>query len=267
MPFCDSRSTRTTSAEREQRPRAWSPAPRPPRWSPRSSGAARRASTASSFSRSSSAARNDLGLVADHAVGVVVRALPAAGPRARASSASTPSPVRRRDRHERVEVAELAGRDREAARRSSCGLARVDLVHDEDRRRVAPARRARRRTGRRGRSVGSASTRKHIDVDLAERRRARARWCARRAACAACGCRACRGTRSASGAVVRTPRICVRVVCGRSETIETLRPTSRFTSVDFPTFGRPTIETNPERNPCGAGGTVAPTTRPLRSGP
>jgi len=47
---------------------------------------------------------------------------------------------------------------------------------------------------------------------------------------------------------VRTPRTCVRVVCGRSETIDTLRPTSWFKSVDLPTLGRPTIETNPERN-------------------
>ena len=49
-------------------------------------------------------------------------------------------------------------------------------------------------------------------------------------------------------AVVRTPRIWVRVVCGRFETIETFEPTSRFTSVDFPTLGRPTRLTNPERS-------------------
>src|SRR5262245_26951893 len=47
--------------------------------------------------------------------------------------------------------------------------------------------------------------------------------------------------------VVRTPRTWVRVVCGRSETIDTLRPTSWLTSVDLPTLGRPTIATNPER--------------------
>jgi hypothetical protein len=58
-------------------------------------------------------------------------------------------------------------------------------------------------------------------------------------------------------AVVRTPRICVRVVCGRSETIATFVPTSRFTSVDFPTLGRPTSETNPERNP-GVGSVTMP---------
>ena len=40
----------------------------------------------------------------------------------------------------------------------------------------------------------------------------------------------------------------MRVVCGRSDTIATLVPTSRFTSVDLPTLGRPTSETNPERN-------------------
>src|SRR5947209_20381396 len=38
------------------------------------------------------------------------------------------------------------------------------------------------------------------------------------------------------------------VVCGRGETIATLRPTSWFTSVDLPTFGRPRIATKPERN-------------------
>ena len=52
-------------------------------------------------------------------------------------------------------------------------------------------------------------------------------------------------------AVVRTPRICVRVVCGRSETIATFAPTIWLTSVDFPTLGRPTSETNPERNAHG----------------
>ena len=77
---------------------------------------------------------------------------------------------------------------------------------------------------------------------------ARGCWCARRAACAACGCRACRGTRSACRRVVRTPRTCVRVVCGRLDTIDTLRPTSWLTSVDFPTLGRPTTDTNPDRN-------------------
>ena len=37
------------------------------------------------------------------------------------------------------------------------------------------------------------------------------------------------------------------MVCGRLETIDTFEPTSRFTSVDFPTLGRPTRLTNPER--------------------
>ena len=54
--------------------------------------------------------------------------------------------------------------------------------------------------------------------------------------------------------LVRTPRTCVRVVCGRSETIETFCPTSWFNSVDLPTFGRPTIETNPDRNVTARGG-------------
>src|SRR2546425_11236553 len=44
------------------------------------------------------------------------------------------------------------------------------------------------------------------------------------------------------------PWMRLRVVCGRGETIATLRPTSWFTSVDLPTFGRPRIATKPERN-------------------
>src|SRR5256885_16989096 len=42
-----------------------------------------------------------------------------------------------------------------------------------------------------------------------------------------------------------------RVVCGLSDTIETLVPTSAFTSVDLPTFGLPTTATTPERRPRG----------------
>jgi len=35
------------------------------------------------------------------------------------------------------------------------------------------------------------------------------------------------------------------VVCGLSETIATFPPQSAFTSVDFPTFGRPATATKP----------------------
>src|SRR5947207_5039233 len=38
----------------------------------------------------------------------------------------------------------------------------------------------------------------------------------------------------------------VRVVCGLSETIASLVPTSRFSSVDFPAFGRPMSDTKPD---------------------
>ena len=38
----------------------------------------------------------------------------------------------------------------------------------------------------------------------------------------------------------------VRVVCGLSETIASLCPTMRFSSVDLPAFGRPTKETKPD---------------------
>src|SRR5215470_9238879 len=40
-----------------------------------------------------------------------------------------------------------------------------------------------------------------------------------------------------------------RVVCGLEVTMATFCPTSRFTRVDFPAFGRPTIATNPARYP------------------
>ena len=43
-----------------------------------------------------------------------------------------------------------------------------------------------------------------------------------------------------------TPRMRLRVVCGRSETIATFSPTKRFIKLDFPTLGRPRIATNPE---------------------
>src|SRR5580704_18426691 len=38
----------------------------------------------------------------------------------------------------------------------------------------------------------------------------------------------------------------LRVVCGLVETMATLRPTSEFTNVDFPAFGRPTMAMNPD---------------------
>ncbi len=43
------------------------------------------------------------------------------------------------------------------------------------------------------------------------------------------------------------PRMRRRVVCTFGVTIETLVPTSRFKSVDFPTFGAPKIATKPQR--------------------
>src|SRR5258708_2432496 len=55
-----------------------------------------------------------------------------------------------------------------------------------------------------------------------------------------------------------TARIRLRVVCGLSETMATFWPTSVFTSVDLPTLGRPTTETNPAWKPVppGAGSPV-----------
>src|ERR1700730_3260677 len=40
-----------------------------------------------------------------------------------------------------------------------------------------------------------------------------------------------------------------RVVCGFEVTIAIFCPTSRFTNVDFPAFGRPTIATKPALQP------------------
>src|SRR5208282_2306680 len=39
----------------------------------------------------------------------------------------------------------------------------------------------------------------------------------------------------------------LRVVCGFDVTMATFCPTKRFSSVDFPAFGRPTMATNPAR--------------------
>ena len=41
-----------------------------------------------------------------------------------------------------------------------------------------------------------------------------------------------------------------RVVCGLRDVIETFAPTSRLSSVDLPTLGRPTIATRPQRKAC-----------------
>src|SRR6267143_795165 len=51
---------------------------------------------------------------------------------------------------------------------------------------------------------------------------------------------------------VITPRIRLRVVCGLGLTMASFWPTSRLSSVLLPTFGRPTMATNPAR--CGPGG-------------
>ena len=58
---------------------------------------------------------------------------------------------------------------------------------------------------------------------------------------------------------LRMPRTRWRVVCGLSETIDTLAPQMALTSDDLPTFGRPTNVTNPDTqrpesaSECGVG--------------
>ena len=54
-------------------------------------------------------------------------------------------------------------------------------------------------------------------------------------------------TTCASGRL-STPRTCVRVVCGLSETMVTFCPRMSLSSVDLPTLGRPTRVTKPERH-------------------
>src|SRR5271166_778252 len=44
------------------------------------------------------------------------------------------------------------------------------------------------------------------------------------------------------------PWMRLRVVCGLRVTMASFSPTSALSNVDFPAFGRPMIETNPERN-------------------
>src|ERR1019366_6652057 len=51
----------------------------------------------------------------------------------------------------------------------------------------------------------------------------------------------------ASGRVT-TPWMDVRVVCGLSATMATFWPTRALIKVDFPAFGRPMMETNPDLN-------------------
>src|SRR5215469_8066086 len=55
-------------------------------------------------------------------------------------------------------------------------------------------------------------------------------------------------TTCASPGIVSTPWMEVRVVCGLSATIATFCPITAFSRVDLPAFGRPTSDTNPERN-------------------
>ena len=58
---------------------------------------------------------------------------------------------------------------------------------------------------------------------------------------------------------VRMPVMRWRVVCALSEVMLIFCPTSAFSSVDLPTFGRPTIATRPQRDAAGGpAGTGAP---------
>src|SRR5437588_8450736 len=52
-----------------------------------------------------------------------------------------------------------------------------------------------------------------------------------------------------ASAVFQMPRTWVRVVCALSDTIETLLPRMRLSSVDLPTLGRPIRVANPDFTP------------------
>ncbi len=56
---------------------------------------------------------------------------------------------------------------------------------------------------------------------------------------------------------VRIPRSTVRVVCGTGEVMATRAPTTRLSSVDLPTLGRPTRATNPDRCATASSSTTA----------
>ena len=58
-------------------------------------------------------------------------------------------------------------------------------------------------------------------------------------------------------AVLTTPRMTWRVVCGLELEMAILEPTRAFVSVDLPALGRPTRHMNPEWKP----GVVASATR------
>ena len=142
----------------------------------------------------------------------------------------------RRDREVRL-GAELGGR---AELASTCSRARpIGLVDDDDGPRQVEA------VG--DPAVAGAERRRGVeheahDVDvvgLAERFERRGVDPARRAPSPACAGRACRRTRAARRGGCSTPRTRWRVVCGLSETIDTLAPQMALTSDDLPTFGPP----------------------------
>src|SRR5271169_1057128 len=58
----------------------------------------------------------------------------------------------------------------------------------------------------------------------------------------------CPAGRFPSFSTLTIPWMRFRVVCGLRVTIASFSPTRAFSRVDFPAFGRPIIETNPERN-------------------
>ena len=184
-----------------------------------------------------------LGLVGDHAVRVVLGSfgqarLELADERVDARRRSAPRAARRRrTRRARRWRPPAAPRPRHGRRGRSCSPpgssgSSTCCTRSATNRSPGPMR------------AGGLDEQAH-HVDLGERRPGPVVGALAEQRARACGCPACRAARAATAGVVRTPRIWVRVVCGRSETIATLVPTMRFTNVDLPTLGRPTRETNP----------------------
>ena len=168
--------------------------------------------------------------------------------RRRASMASL---LQRRDRHD----ARNSWRVRQLRQIRQQPLARMHLVDLVDRRPspgagahdalehqvvlVGPAAAPRRRT--RTRSASSSAV-------------AAVRFMALLSARSASWCRPGVSTKAiCASASVQIPSIRWRVVCGRGVTMLSFWPTRALSSVDLPTFGRPTSAAKPQRNQAGSG--------------
>ena len=127
-----------------------------------------------------------LGLIGDHAVGVVVRTVGQPGLELVDERVDPVAGERRARARRRRSRRPAAGRPRRGARRPHAVEARVDLVHARGSA-ASPTACARSAMNRSPAPSGAfASTTTQIDVDLAQCSPGPARWSARPAPCAAC---------------------------------------------------------------------------------